>query len=72
MQLPDDFDFLSPGTVDNPYPFYAALREHAPVYRVPGTDVYLVSKRRLIEEVLRLESSFRGHYRHAELGLSAE
>jgi cytochrome P450 len=58
MQLPDDFDFLSPGTVENPYPFYAALREHAQVYRVPGTDAYLVSKRELIEDVLRREDDF--------------
>jgi cytochrome P450 len=58
MQLPDDFDFLAPEIVENPYPFYVALREHAPVYRVPGTDVYLVSKRQLIEEVLDREDDF--------------
>ena len=52
MRSPDDFDFLDPETVEAPYPFYAALREHAPVYQVPGTDVYLVSKRHLIEEAL--------------------
>ena len=58
MRSPDDFQFLDPKTVDDPYPFYAALREHAPVYRVPGTDVYLVSKRHLIEEALERHDVF--------------
>ncbi len=58
MSSPDDFDFLDPQTVDDPYPFYAALREHAPVYQVPGTDVYLVSRRHLIEEALERHDDF--------------
>jgi cytochrome P450 len=58
MRSPDDFDFLDPKTVDDPYPFYAALREHAPVYRVPGTGVYLVSNRHLIEEALERQDDF--------------
>ncbi len=58
MQSPDDISYLDPKTVDDPYPFYAALREHAPVYRVPGTEVYLVSKRALIEDALEREQDF--------------
>jgi cytochrome P450 len=58
MRSPDDFDFLDSRTVDDPYPFYAALREHAPVYQVPRTGVYLVSKRHLIEEALERHDDF--------------
>jgi cytochrome P450 len=58
MRSPDDFDFLDPKTVEDPYPFYAALREHAPVYQVPGTGVYLVSKRHLIEQALERQADF--------------
>jgi cytochrome P450 len=58
MQSPDDFDFLDAKTVEDPYPFYAALREHAPVYAIPGTDVHLVSKRLLIEEALERHDDF--------------
>jgi cytochrome P450 len=54
----DDFRFLDPKIVDDPYPFYAALRQRAPVYRVPGTDVHLVSKRNLIEEALERQDNF--------------
>jgi len=58
MRSPDDFDFLDPETVDDPYPFYSALREHAPVYQIPGTDVHLVSKGHLIEEALERQDDF--------------
>ena len=54
----NDFSFLDPKTVDDPYPFYAALREQAPVYQIPGTDVHLVSKRHLIEEALDRQDDF--------------
>ena len=43
MRPPADYDLLDPGVVEDPYPFFAALREFAPVYRVPGTEVFLVS-----------------------------
>lgn len=58
MRTPDDYDFLDPKIVEDPYPFFAALREHAPVYQIPGAEVYLVSKRHLIEEVLDREGDF--------------
>jgi len=41
---PADFAPLSPETLSDPYPFYAALRRHAPVYRIPGTDYFCVSR----------------------------
>jgi cytochrome P450 len=58
MRSAGDFNFLAPETVDDPYPFYAARRETAPVYQVPGTDVYLVSKRHLIKEALDRQDVF--------------
>ena len=58
MNSPDDFDFLDFKTVADPYPFYAALRESAPVYQIPGTGIYLVSKRHLIEQALERQDDF--------------
>jgi cytochrome P450 len=55
---PDAFDILDPATVDDPFPFFAALREHAPVYPVAETGIYLVSKRSLIEEALDRQDDF--------------
>ena len=53
-----EFDFLSPEVVDDPYPFFAWLLAEAPVYEVPGTGVFLVSKGRLFETVLEREEDF--------------
>jgi len=58
MSAASDFDLLSSEVVEDPYPFYAWLREHAPIHEVPGTGVHLVAKRHLIEEVLDREEDF--------------
>lgn len=52
------FRLLDPEVIENPYPFYRALREEAPVYCVPGTQVYLVSSWRLIHEVLKNQQDY--------------
>src|SRR5436309_15247275 len=42
--------------VDDPYPFYAQLRECAPVWRVPGTRTFFVAPWDLVAEaVARVE-----------------
>ena len=58
---PDSFDLLSPEVVQDPYPFFASLREHAPVYRVPHTQVRLVSTWDLIDEALARPEDFSNH-----------
>ncbi len=52
-QHPADFDPFSPATIEDPYPFYRALRTHAPVYRPPGADWYYVSRHHDIQTVSR-------------------
>ena len=52
------FELLDPQVVDDPYPFYAHLLEHSPLYEVPGTDVRLVARGDLIEEVLARHEEF--------------
>lgn len=39
-------------TVEDPYPYYATLREHEPVHQVPGTSAFLVTNAELIHEVV--------------------
>ena len=47
---------LDPPVVDNPYPFYRRLREEAPVWRVPGTDIFVVTSfDLLVEATARVE-----------------
>jgi cytochrome P450 len=39
-----EYKWPSPAITACPYPFYAALRSEAPVYHVPGTKTYLLSR----------------------------
>jgi cytochrome P450 len=41
---------LDPAVIDDPYPFYRQLHETAPVWWVPGTDVYVISSFALVAE----------------------
>jgi cytochrome P450 family 144 len=41
---------LDPPVIENPYPFYRRLREEAPVWRVPGTDIFVVTSFPLLVE----------------------
>jgi cytochrome P450 len=50
-KLPDEFDPFAQATIESPYAFYRSLRTHAPVYRVPKTDYYLVSRHADIKSV---------------------
>ncbi len=51
--------------VDDPYPFYAHLRATSPVWRVPGTDAYLVSTWPLVTEAAGRIAEFSNHFRRA-------
>ena len=39
-----DYNPFLPEVKDNPYPYYAYLRQHAPVYEVPGVGFWVVSR----------------------------
>ena len=49
---------LDASVLDNPYPFYAQLSETAPVWRVPETDIFVVTRHALLEEAARRVDDF--------------
>ncbi|WGY04614.1 cytochrome P450 [Nocardioides sp. QY071] len=55
------FDVFDPALVADPYPALARLRSCSPVYRVPGTDVHLVSSWELVQEVLAAPQTYSSH-----------
>lgn len=60
-----DADVLLGGAlVEDPYPFYAELREHAPVWQVPGANAYFVSTWELVTEATGRPADFSNHFRH--------
>jgi cytochrome P450 family 144 len=47
---------LDPEVIQDPYPFYRRLQSHAPVWQVPGTEVFVVSSfAQLAEATTRIE-----------------
>ncbi|RLB42207.1 MAG: hypothetical protein DRH30_05245 [Deltaproteobacteria bacterium] len=46
-----DFDPFSADTIENPYPFYEALRDEAPLFRPKGVDWHYVSRYDDIKQV---------------------
>jgi cytochrome P450 len=53
-----EFDPLDPRVLEDPYPFYAHLRKHHPVYRLPKRGFWAVSRHRDVVEVLRRPELF--------------
>ncbi len=53
-----DFDPKAADFMDDPWPFYARLREEAPVYREPRSGVFFVARYDLAERVMRDPATF--------------
>ena len=49
---------LDPDVVADPYPFYHQLHVQAPVWRVPDTDVFVVSSYDMVDEATRRVEDF--------------
>jgi cytochrome P450 len=57
----DDVDFYSPDVQVCPFPFYRALRESRPVYQLPGTNIYVLSRHRDVLEAFTRPNIFSSH-----------
>lgn len=55
---PADYQLLDPSVIEDPYPFYRALVDEMPVYKVPEAEVYLVSSWELIHQVLKNQQDY--------------
>jgi cytochrome P450 len=55
---------LDSDIIDNPYPFYRRLQSEAPVWRVPGTEIFVVSTYPLVAEAASRVEDFSSHMRH--------
>jgi cytochrome P450 len=61
-KCPADFDFFSPEVIESPYEFYEAIRREAPVYQLPGTDIYMLSRWEDIRQVNRDTETFSNNF----------
>jgi cytochrome P450 family 144 len=55
---------LDPAIVDEPYAFYRDLVTAAPVWRVPGTDVVIVSSYAAVTEATNRVDDFSSNIRY--------
>ena len=53
-----DYNPFKPEVKADPYPYYAALRREEPVYQIPGTDFYAVSRYEDNAEMLKQSNLF--------------
>ncbi|MEH6635657.1 MAG: cytochrome P450 [Halioglobus sp.] len=59
-----DYDFFDPEVIECPFDFYQALREQAPVYQLPGTEIFMVSKHADIRQALKDTTTFSSDFSH--------
>ncbi|WP_428310530.1 cytochrome P450 [Hydrocarboniphaga sp.] len=57
-------DATDPGLLQDPYAYYARLREEAPVFRDPKTGIVAVSRYDLVQQVTRNPALFSSHFAH--------
>lgn len=55
----DEVDLFDPATQEDWYPTYDLLREEAPVWKMPGTNVYVLTRFDDIQAVLRRTDLYR-------------
>ncbi len=51
--LLDHFDPYSHAVQQNPFPYYAAMRESSPAWRLPGTDLHFITRYDLVARMVR-------------------
>jgi cytochrome P450 len=63
-KAPEDYDFFSEEVLECPFDFYKLLREEAPVYLLPGTNIYLVTRHADIKVMLKDTGTFSSDFAH--------
>ena len=57
-----DYNFFDPAVIEDPFDFYRAAREEAPVYRLPDTDIYFVSRYEDVRQALKRTEDFSNDF----------
>lgn len=61
----DGFNPFSEAVQQCPHLYYRAMQEQAPVFRVEGTDLYMVTKHELVTPILRDTATFSSRFQTA-------
>jgi cytochrome P450 len=72
VRTPEDYSLFDPETQECPYEFYRALRDQAPVYRMPETGHYIISRYDDVREALRRHDVFSNDFDTRSLSPSGQ
>ena len=57
-----DYDFFDPEVIECPYEFYKAARKEAPVYQLPNTNIFFVSRYEDVKAALKRTDVFSNDF----------
>ena len=63
-KCPADFNFFDKEVLNCPYDFYQALQEQAPVYQLPDTNIFMVSRHADIKQLLKDTETYSNNFNH--------
>ncbi|MEZ5573933.1 MAG: cytochrome P450 [Halioglobus sp.] len=63
-KCPADFNFFDKDVLNCPYEFYRVLQEQAPVYQLPDTNIYMVSRYADIKHLLKDTQAYSNNFNH--------
>ena len=63
-KCPADFNFFDESTLNCPYEFYKTLQEQAPVYQLPDTNIFMVSRYADVKQLIKDTDTFSNNFNH--------
>jgi cytochrome P450 len=63
-KCPADFNFFDEKVLNCPYDFYQTLQEQAPVYQLPGTNIFMVTRHADIKKLLKDTETYSNNFNH--------
>jgi cytochrome P450 len=63
-----DYDFFDPRVIESPYEFYQVLRQQSPVYQLPGTNIFMLSRWGDIRRAAKDTTTFSNDFLHLLAG----
>tara|TARA_R110002072_G_scaffold251727_1_gene410603 strand:- start:490 stop:1728 length:1239 start_codon:yes stop_codon:yes gene_type:complete len=57
-----DYNFFDPEIIESPFEFYAAARRHAPIYHLPDTNIFFVSRYEDVRKILKDTDTFSNEF----------
>jgi cytochrome P450 len=63
-KCPADFNFFDEKVLNCPYDFYQTLQEQAPVYQLPDTNIFMVTRHEDVKKLLKDTDTYSNNFNH--------